>query len=95
MKHTVTLHLYESTCAWNQGKKDVFDVDFRKTASCMEDRIWVGQTEVTIDWPEVDTTQLQIDALEAQVQKERADFQVRVNLLLERISKLKCLEHKQ
>lgn len=95
MKHTVTLNLYESTDPWDYGRKQVNTVDFRDMPEIMDGKVWIGCQEVTIEWPEIDTTQMQIDALEAQVQKELADSQVRVNLLLERISKLKCLEHKE
>lgn len=49
--------------------------------------------EVEIDIPEFDARGLMIDSLEAQVKKERADSQVRVNLLLDRISKLKAITH--
>lgn len=60
---------------------------------CFEDCVALGQVEFELDVPEVDTRQLQIDALNDQIQRERADSQVRVNLLLERISKLQCLAH--
>lgn len=92
-KHTVTLHMYEYTEEWREKKPTVFDADFRNVPSCMENLIWLGQVDVEVDWPEVDTRQLQIDALEKQIEKERADSQMRVNLLLERISQLKAIAH--
>lgn len=91
-KQTVTLHMYETTGAWNPGAKGVLHFDFRGTG--MEsDRVWIGKVDVEIDFPEIDTRQLQIDVLEKQIDKERADSQVRVNLLLERISKLQAIAH--
>ena len=92
-KQLVTLHMYESTASWNAGERTVMDSDFRKIPDCMKTRIHLGSTEVEIDFPEIDTRQLQINALEAQVQHERAECQGRVNLLLERISKLRAIGH--
>ena len=89
---TVTLHMYESTAKYDAGRRYLSECDFRET-EFMKDRIWLAQQDVEIDWPEIDTRQLQIDALQAEIQRERADSQVRVNLLLERISKLQCLAH--
>lgn len=92
-KQLVTLHMYESTGQYDAGRRSIFDTDFRGNAACMRGQVWIGSTEVEIDFPEIDTRQLQIDALEAQVQQERAECQGRVNLLLERISKLRAIGH--
>lgn len=92
-KQTITLHMYESTKEWNRGERMVCDNDYRDYSECMQGRIWLGSQDVEIDFPDADTRQLQIDALEAEVQKERADSQVRVNLLLDRISKLQAIGH--
>ena len=94
-KRVITLHMYESTYEWSHGECHVDQYDMRKIPDLMKNRIWIGQCEVEIDFPEVDTRQLQIDALEAQVNQERAESQSRVNLLLERISKLQAIGHEQ
>jgi len=60
-------------------------------SKCFEGAVSLGSTVIEIDVPEIDTTQAAIDAIAEQIQKERADSQVRVNLLLERMSKLQCL----
>ena len=91
-KQTITLHMYESIEPWNQGARGVLTFDFRGIPAG-DGRVWLGQQDVEIDFPDVDTRQFQIDALEAQVKQERADSQVRVNLLLERISKLQAIGH--
>lgn len=91
-KQTITLHMYESTDRYDAGRRYVCDCDFRHT-EFMTGRIWLGSQDVEIDFPEIDTRQLQIDALEAEVKQERADSQVRVNLLLDRISKLQAIGH--
>lgn len=95
-KQTITLHIYTRTGEFNTpGNITVFDCDFRKTPSCMKDMLWLGQQEVEVELPEVDLTQAQIDNLEHQVQLERAQSQSRVNLLLDRISKLQAIGHEQ
>lgn len=92
-KQTITLHLYEGTGLFNRGSREVNQCDFRTISDIMNNRVWIGQQDVEIDWPEIDTRQLQIDALEAQIEKERADSQAKINLLLERISNLRAIGH--
>lgn len=53
----------------------------------------IKEVECEFDVPAFDLRTMEIDALEKSVEVERADSQVRVNLLLERISKLKALTH--
>lgn len=55
----------------------------------------IREVEVEIEPFDIDPVVAMIDCLEAQIEKERADSQMRVNLMLERIGKLKCLEHKE
>ena len=93
MKKLTTLHMYIGISDWNRGEHMVSGHDFRLTMQCMDDKIWIGSQEVELDFPEIDTRQAQIDNLEAQVHEERAQSQSRVNLLLERISKLKAICH--
>ncbi len=93
-KQTLTLHIYTRTAEfYPAGNITVFDADFRSTPSCMRGMVWLGSKDVEFDIPEIDTRQAQIDSLEAEVNQERADSQVRVNLLLDRISKLKAISH--
>ena len=91
---TITLHMYAKTGQWDKpGDTQIFDCDMRNSPVCMKDLVWLGQVDVELDFPEIDITSAQIESLEAEIQKERADSQVRVNLLLERISKLKAIGH--
>lgn len=91
-KQTITLHMYESTTSYSAGSRYVAECDFRNT-EFMRDRIWLGQQDFEIDWPEVDTRQIQIDELERQITTERGQSEARVNLLLDRISKLQAIGH--
>jgi hypothetical protein len=63
----------------------------RELGACM------GRVEVTGTYVDIpgDPREKLIDGLEKAIEKERADSQVRVNLLLDRISQLKCLTHDQ
>lgn len=90
---TVTLHMYTYTEEFRAGINTVDQYDFRNLPECMNGRVWVGQCEVEIDFPDVDITSLQIEQLEKDLQKDRADSQVRQNILIERISKLKAIGH--
>lgn len=53
----------------------------------------IQEVDVEVDVPEFDVVGLEVVALEKTIQKERADSQVRVNLLLDRLSKLKAIGH--
>lgn len=53
----------------------------------------IKEVECEFDVPEFDLRSLEIDALEKSVIAEKADSQRRVNLLLDRISKLKAIGH--
>jgi len=57
--------------------------------------VLLGTQEIEIEFDEIDKDPIaaMVENLEAQVDRERADSQVRVNGLLDKISKLKCLEH--
>lgn len=61
--------------------------------SAVDDYTLICTRETEIDIPEYDARGLMIESLEFSIEKERADSQIRVNILLDRISKLKCLTH--
>jgi hypothetical protein len=55
--------------------------------------VLLGEVEVDIDYPVIDTRQAQIDALEAEAQSIRAKFQSSINQIEESIAKLKAVGH--
>ena len=55
--------------------------------------VLLGEVEVDIDYPVIDTRQAQIDALEAEAQNIRAKFQSSINQIEENIAKLKAVGH--
>ncbi len=54
---------------------------------------FLSEAEVEAYVPDYDLVSLEVDALEKAVQREKADSQVRVNILLDRLSKLKAIGH--
>lgn len=89
-KQTFTLYVHAITRKWGPTPEiSISDVNM----SCCGDYTLICEREVEIDVPEFDARNLMIESLEANVQKERAESQSRVNILLDRISKLKAITH--
>ncbi|WAX22819.1 hypothetical protein MAJJADAN_00057 [Pseudomonas phage Amjad_SA] len=86
-----TLYISASTREWDFGEISFTDYDptphpdFQRALICIR--------EVEVDVPEFDPRPQAVAVLQAQVDKERADSQVRISLLLERISKLQAIGH--
>lgn len=53
----------------------------------------ISSHEIELDVPELDIRDAAIAGLEGEIQKERAESQSRVNIMLDRISKLKAIGH--
>jgi hypothetical protein len=88
------LYIHKNVQDFGSGKISVMDFDISKSYNGKPaNYILLGTVDQEIDVPEIDTNQLQIDALESCVQIERAESQSRVNILLDRISKLKAISH--
>lgn len=89
-KHTVHLYLLTNT----NPPAEVFEAfDWRQIDGCMNNRVYLGSREIEIDWPDFDAGNQVIQALQADIERERAESQSRINLLLERISKLQAIGH--
>jgi hypothetical protein len=86
MKKTFNLFLHKSEL----GAYQVFNSDM---SEYLNGSVCLGSQDVEMEIPEVNINNLLIDKLETDVQKERAESQSRVNLLLDRISKLKAITH--
>lgn len=76
----------------NHGRVRLADYEPNSTDVHFSARL-LKEIEVETDVPDFDLNQLEIDSLEKAVESERADSQMRVNILLDRISKLKCITH--
>lgn len=93
-KQVFTLYIVKDIGQYGNGSVSVQGFDMSKPiGSRPSDYVLLGTQEVEIDVPDVDTTQIQIDALNEQIKTERAESQSRVNILLDRISKLQCITH--
>lgn len=91
---TFTLYIHKNVGQYRNGEISVTGFDMSRSYNGKPSGyVLLGTTEQEIDVPEVDANQLEIDVLEACIQTERADSQVRVNLLLDRLSKLKAIGH--
>lgn len=90
-KQKFTVYVCASTSDWEFGKISVTDYD--PTPHPNFQMALISTHEIELDVPEFDIRDKAIVALEAEIQKERADSQVRVNLLLDRISKLQAIAH--
>lgn len=83
------------TGSYNRGEVSL--QGFEPSVSTISDASFgkrvISTSEIEVDVPEFDLLGMEIDSLEQAVQKERADSQVRVNILLDRLSKLKAIGH--
>lgn len=94
MKQTFKMFLCIGVADYNKGKfslqmynPDNNDIKYRNEAM-------VRPVDVDVDVPDnVDITGIKIRVLEEALFKDRADSEVRHNLLLDQISQLKCLGH--
>lgn len=90
MKATIKLYIHQ--IPGQEQRAWVYDLS--KWPESYGALLGVREVEVEFEPFDVDPVVAMIDGLEKQVEKERAESQGRVNLLLEKISKLKCIEHK-
>lgn len=90
---TLTQYLHMSHGIDGTPRFDLYSCDISANSS-FGDCACLGLVTVVVDVPQVDPVAKMIDSLEQQVERERADSQMRVNALLDRISKLQCLEYK-
>lgn len=63
------------------------------SATCLVGTRLLGEVDCEFDVPDFDLRGIEIESLEASIQVEKAESQIRINHMLDRISKLKCLTH--
>lgn len=92
-KQTFTLYITQSISQYS-NKVSVNDFNMAKSyGGKPAEHILLATVEQEFDIPDIDLVSAQIDGLEQAVKHERAESQSRVNLLLDRISKLKAIGH--
>lgn len=90
------MYMVVGTGTWNHGQIRL--TSYAPSAKADSNTATLGErllreVECDLDVPEFDLRLMEIDALERSVEIERADSQVRINILLDRISKLKAITH--
>jgi len=88
-KQMVTLYVIKHASGFMEGEIEISSYELHNMSHY--DAVLIGTQEVEVEYVDVDIRAAQISKLEEAVQKERAESQSRVNLLLERISKLQCI----
>ena len=95
-KQTFKMYMVVGTGSCNHGRVFLQSHDPSINPSSSDYLIgarFLKEVECEFDVPEFDLRQMEIECLEGAVKQERADSQVRANLLLDRISKLKAIGH--
>lgn len=93
MKQTVTLHIVRFTGAMNSGAIEAWTSDRRQFDGGLDNCIYLGAVETEIEVPEIDETLAQIEQIEKQIQRARETAEMKINYLMERISKLRAITH--
>lgn len=91
MKQKFTVYVCASLREWSMGEISITDYD--PTPHPEFSQALISTHEIELNVPEFDIRNQAIVILENEIQKERADSQVKVNLLLERISKFQAIGH--
>ena len=91
-KQTFKMYMVVGTGSCNHGQVFLQRIKPSSTDYLVGARL-LKEVEFEFDVPEFDLRQMEIECLEGAVKQERADSQVRVNLLLDRISKLQAIGH--
>jgi hypothetical protein len=87
-----TFSLFLSVCVSGYARGKYSLNDFDRSPFSSEWRV-VSKIDVPVVIPQLDLDTLEIEGLEAALQKDRAESQSRQNILLDRISKLKAIGH--
>ncbi len=91
---TFEVFVVVGTGSYNHGQIYIQDYEpIESSSDHIIGRRLISKAVVEVDVPKFDIVALEVEGLEKAVQLEKADSQVRVNLLLDRISKLKAIGH--
>lgn len=88
-KQLVKLYVVKHMSGWQHDSIEVSTYNIGEMAHY--DCVLIGTQEIEVEYDEIDTRLAEIEKMETLIDKERAESQARVNLLLERISKLQCI----
>ena len=95
MKQKIKAYLAVGISSWNADQLSIQSYDPDMTDLAHRSVMKLRELELEVDVPVYDINAMKVEAIEAVMIKEKADFQVRQNLLLDQISKLKCITQEQ
>ena len=87
-----TLYMHVTTHGFGKGGIQIYQFDSSEFAH-MKDQKMIKVFTVDVDVPELNLETLEIEGLEEELRKDRAESQSRQNILIDRISKLKAIGH--
>lgn len=95
MKMTIKVFVHQRVAGFFKGSLllDECDLSDSRHFQGLDAVRLIGTHEIEVDVPSADLDLAEIEAIEAQIAKERGESQHRVNLLLDRISQLKAIGH--
>lgn len=88
-KQLVKLYVVKHLSGWRGDSIEVSTYNISEMDHY--DCVLIGTQEIEVEYDEIDTRLAEIQKLETIIEKERAESQSRVNILLERISKLQSI----
>ena len=89
-----TLYMHVTTHGYSKGEVSILPFD-ASTFSHTKDKKLLKTFTIDQDVPEFDLETLEIEGLEEELRKDRAESQSRQNILIDRISKLKAIGHEE
>ncbi|MBP3935008.1 MAG: hypothetical protein J6D44_14240 [Pseudomonas sp.] len=89
-----TLYMHITTHGYGKGDIQILPFD-ASTSSHITDKKLIKKFSVGVDVPEFNLETLEIEGLEEELRKDRAESQSRQNILIDRISKLKAIGHEE
>lgn len=87
-----TLYMLVTTHGYSKGDVSILPFD-DSTFSYTKDKKLLKAFTIEQDVPEFNLETLEIEGLEEELRKDRAESQRRQNILIDRISKLKAIGH--
>lgn len=91
MKQKFTLYIMVSTSKFDAGTISVWPSDISGVSGV--ERMLIDKQEIELDVPEFDIVSVQVDGIEKQIARVRADAQVQINALEQRKQELLAISY--
>ena len=94
MKQKFKMFLNVGVSSYNEGKFTLSSYNVDNLDIKHRNEAMVREVEIEVDVPDViDVNALKLKALEEALERDKLDTYTRQNILVDQISKLKCLNH--